>query len=116
MTDPLRDPVTVVQDHLAAVHLGDPEAMAADYADNAVLERDVTYEGREAIAGYFATVPERLGDGRVEFAPPRWEDEWVSVAWKLVGGPGTGTSGTDRFEVVDGVIVRQTVTLNAGDF
>ena len=110
------DRLTVVRDHLAAVHSGDPEAMAADYADDAVLVREVSYRGRDAIAGYFTTVPERLGDGRVRFAEPRLEGALVAVAWTLVGGPGDGTSGIDRFEVSDGEIVRQTVTLDGGDF
>ena len=112
----MRDPLSTVQEHLAAVHAGDPEAMAADYADDAVLVRDVSYQGRDAIAAYFATVPDRLGGGRVEFADPRLEDGLVAVAWTLVGGPGDGTSGIDRFEVADGLIVRQTVTLDGGDF
>ena len=112
----MRDPLSAVRDHLDAVHTGDPEAMAADYTDDAVLVRDVTYQGRDAIAGYFATVPDRLGNGQVEFAEPRLEDGLVAVAWKLVGGPGDGASGTDRFEVTQGMIVRQTVTLDGGDF
>ena len=112
----MRDPLTTVKDHLDAVHTGDPEAMAADYAADAVLVRNVIYQGKDAIADYFTTVPQRLGDGRVEFAEPRLEGGLVAVAWKLVGGPGDGTSGTDRFEVADGMIVRQTVTLNYGDF
>lgn len=112
----MRDPLGAVRDHLAAVHTGDPEAMAADYAVDAVLVRDVDYRGRDAIAGYFTTVAERLGDGRVEFAEPRLEHELVAVSWTLVGGPGDGTSGTDRFVVADGMIVRQTVTLDGGDF
>ncbi|WP_419924076.1 nuclear transport factor 2 family protein [Candidatus Poriferisocius sp.] len=112
----MRDPLSAVQDHLNAVHTGDPEAMAADYADDAVLVRDMAFQGRDAIAGYFASVPDRLGDGRVDFAEPRLEDGLVAVAWKLVGGPGDGASGTDRFEVASGMIVRQTVTLDGGDF
>lgn len=112
----MRDLVTTVKDHLDAVHTGDPEAMAADYATDAVLVREAIYQGKDAIADYFTTVPERLGDGRVEFAEPRLEGALVAVAWTLVGGPGDGTSGTDRFEVVDGMIIRQTVTLDGGDF
>ena len=112
----MRDPLTTVKEHLDAVHTGDPEAMAADYADDAVLVRDVTYRGIEAITGYFITVPDRLGDGRVEFAESRLEGDVVAVAWRLVGGPGDGASGTDRFEVADGMIFRQTVTLDGGDF
>ena len=60
-------------------------------------------------------MPQRLGDGRVEFAEPQLEGALVAVAWQLVGGPGDGTSGTDRFEVSNGMIVRQTVTLDDGD-
>jgi ketosteroid isomerase-like protein len=112
----MRDAVTVVRDHLAAVHTGDPDAMAADYSTNAVLEREVAYRGRAAIAGYFATVPARLGGGRVEFDEPHLEGELVAVSWTLVGGPGDGTSGKDRFEVAGGMIIRQTVTLDGGDF
>ena len=112
----MRDPLRTVQDHLDAVHTGDPVAMAADYANDAVLVRDVVYQGRDAIAGYFATVPARLGVGLVEFAEPRLEDGLVAVGWKLVGGPGDGASGTDRFEVANGLITRQTVTLDGGDF
>lgn len=112
----MRDPLTTVKDHLAAVHTGDPEAMAADYAEDAVLVRDVCYCGRDSVADYFTTVPERLGDGRVEFAEPRLEGAVVAVAWKLAGGPGDGASGIDRFEVADGMIVRQTVTLDGEDF
>ena len=112
----MRDPLTTVKDHLDAVHTGDPEAMAADYAADAVLVRDITYQGKDAITAYFTTVPQRLDDGRVEFAEPRLEGTVVAVAWKLVGGPGDGTSGTDRLEVADGMIVRQTVTLDGGDF
>ena len=112
----MRDSLSTVLDHLAAVHTGDPEAMASDYAADAVLVRDVLYQGRDAIAGYFATVPDRLGKGRVDFAEPRLEDGLVAVTWKLVGGPGDGASGTDRFEVANGLIIRQTVTLDGGDF
>ncbi len=90
--------------------------MAADYADDAVLVREVTYRGRDVITGYFATVPQRLGDGRVVFDEPRLEGGLVAVGWKLVGGPGDGTSGIDRFEVAGGLIVRQTVTLDGKDF
>lgn len=112
----MRDPLTTVKDHLDAVRTGDPEAMAADYAANAVLVRDVTYRGKDTIADYFTTVPQRLGDGQVEFAEPRLEGTLVAVAWTLVGGPGDGTSGTDRFEVAEGMIIRQTVTLDGDDF
>lgn len=107
----------VVADHLAAVLSGDPAAMASDYAPDAVLvRRDASYEGA-AIAGYFASVPERLGGGEVRFGEQHHEgDGRVSVRWRIAGGPGDGASGRDTFTVAGGFIVHQTVALDAADF
>ncbi len=108
----------VVEDHLTAVLTGDPVAMAADYADNAVLVRhDASYESAAVIAEYFTSVPGRLGGGEVCFGERRDEsDDRVSVRWRIAGGPGDGTSGCDTFTVTEGFIVHQTVALDNADF
>lgn len=108
----------VVEDHLAAVLTGNPDAMAADYAPGAVLIRhDASYEGAAMIAEYFRSVPGRLGGGEVQFGERRQEDESrVSVRWSIAGGPGDGTSGCDTFTVAGGRIVHQTVKLDDADF
>jgi uncharacterized protein (TIGR02246 family) len=107
----------VVRRHLDAVASGDPEAMAADYAPEALLERaGDRYEGREAIRRYFATVPDRLGGGRVEFERVRIDGSQVRFSWRIQGGPADGTAGTDTCTVVDGWIVHQTVRLESEDF
>ena len=106
-----RSPAQVVQDHLDAVRKGDPQAMAADYAADATLERPgAWWTGRDAVAAYFLTVPARLAGGRVEFTG--FDQSTLSVRWQIVGGPGHGTRGTDRYEVRDGQIARQTVHLD----
>ena len=63
-----RSPAQVVQSHLDAVRKGEPHAMAADYAADATLERpDARWTGRDQVAAYFQTVPDRLAGGRVDF-------------------------------------------------
>lgn len=113
-----RSPRQVVEDHLAAVLTGDPAAMAADYAPDAVLVRhDASYEGAAVIAEYFTSVPQRLGGGGVVFGERRDAgDGSVSVRWRISGGPGDGTSGCDTFTVTGGFIVHQTVALDNADF
>jgi ketosteroid isomerase-like protein len=111
------DTATVIARHLAAVRDGDPEAMAADYAADAVLERpDGAHHGHAAIAAYFRTVPERLGGGEVVFGESEIEGEVAVITWRIVGGPGDGASGRDTCVVRDGAIVHQRVQLAGDDF
>lgn len=119
MTDPApRSPRQVVEDHLAAVQGGDPVAMAADYAPDALLVRhDASYEGAVLIAEYFTSVPGRLGGGEVRFGERRDEGgSRISVRWRIAGGPGNGTSGRDTFTVTGGLITHQTVAFDDADF
>ena len=103
----------VVQRHLDAVRSGDPHAMAADYAPDALLERAGTrWIGRDQVAAYFLTVPERLAGGRVECTA--FDPADLTVRWRIVGGPGHGINGTDSYEIRDGQITRQTVHLSGG--
>lgn len=113
----LAGPLGVVRRHLAAVGRGDRTGMSADYALDAVLRRGPDrYEGREAIAAYFATVPDRLGGRTVGFGEPVETGEGrVEVAWRIEGGPAPIT-GRDRFVVRDGWIAEQEVHLDGGDF
>ena len=111
----LSSPAAVVERHLGAVRRGDLTGMSADYALDAVLARGTErYEGREAIAAYFATVPARLGGRSVELdAPHEQRDGTVTVTWRI---PGSGASGTDTFVIRDGWIAEQSVALDGADF
>ena len=95
---------------------GNPEAMAADYAADAVLERpDGIHRGRGEILAYFRTVPERLGPARVEFDDLMMSQDTAVFRWHLEGAE-SAVSGTDTCTVVAGAIVRQVVTLDVEDF
>ncbi|MEE8601471.1 nuclear transport factor 2 family protein [Euzebya tangerina] len=107
----------VVERHLAAVRHGDADAMAADYAADATLQRGTTtYRGSSEIRGYFTGVPDRLQGGRVAFDQPVVSGAEVTFTWRIVGGPADGRGGEDRCVVADGEIVSQTVTLHDQDF
>ena len=111
------DTAAVIARHLAAVRSGDPEAMAADYSADAVLERpDGTHHGQPAILAYFRTVPDRLGGGEVVFGRTEVSDEVAVIRWRIVRGPGDGASGSDTCTVRDGMIVHQRVQLDSNDF
>jgi hypothetical protein len=107
----------VIDDHVVGVSSGDPVAMAVDYARGAVLQRGADrYEGHDAILEYFRTVPDRLAPGRVEVHRVETDGERGSIWWRLVGGPGDGSSGRDDLIVRDGLIVSQIVNLDGADF
>jgi NAD(P)-dependent dehydrogenase (short-subunit alcohol dehydrogenase family) len=110
----LTSTTTVVHRHLRAVERLDLTGMSADYALDATLDRGPDrYAGREAIAGYFAGVPARLGGRSVRFGDLRAEpDGSVVVPWQIEGA----ASGHDRFVVRDGWIVAQSVHLDGTDF
>lgn len=113
----MNDPRTVIAHHLDAVRTGDPDAMAADYAPDAVLVRpDGTHRGHAAILAYFRTVPDRLGGGQVAFGEATVAGVIASIPWRIDGGPADGTSGTDTCQVHDGRITLQQVDLTSHDF
>ena len=68
------DTAAVITRHLLAVQSGDPEAMAADYAEHAVLVRgECRHQGRDAIRDYFVGLSLRFTDDDLKsfllFAP-----------------------------------------------
>ncbi len=109
----------VARDHLDAVGSGDPVAMAADYAPDAVLERaGDRHVGRAAIAAYFRSVPARLGAAVVVFDRLDVDGDRATFRWHLEGLPSGAdpVTGTDTCVVADGAIVHQCVELDAADF
>lgn len=111
-----RSPQEVAESHLAAVVAGDTTAMAADYSEDAVLERGADiYRGHAAITAYFASVPDRLGDAVVVFDSVEVDDDVVTFSWHLDGAP-VAASGTDVCRIARGAIIHQVVRLDASDF
>ncbi|MCE2531503.1 MAG: nuclear transport factor 2 family protein [Acidimicrobiia bacterium] len=108
----------VVEDHLDSIGTGDPAAMAADYAADAVLVRgEASYVGAAVIGEYFESVPRRLAGGEVSFGERTDHgDGRISVRWRIGGGPADGTSGCDTFTVTSGAISHQSVALDHADF
>ena len=106
----------VARDHLDAVVTGDPAAMAADYADDAVLDRaGELHQGKQAIEAYFRSVPDRLGAAVVVFDELTVEANTATFRWHLEGGS-TDISGTDVCLIEHNLILHQRVHLNATDF
>lgn len=105
----------VARRHLDAVRVGEPEAMAADYAPAAQLDRGgEIHRGRSEIEAYFRTVPSRLGDAVVVFDELTIDGETATFRWHLEGG--ADASGTDVLTIREGLIVRQVVHLDKADF
>jgi len=113
-----RTPVEVVSRHLRAVGARDQVAMAADYSLEAVLERggDV-YRGWGEIADYFATVPQRLGEGRLTLSSAQAAGTAeATVEWTIDASDGSSVRGHDHYVVQRGRIIYQQVTLLGNDF
>ena len=109
----------VAEDHLEAVRSGDPAAMAADYASDAVLERaGERYEGRAAIEAYFRTVPDRLGAAVVVFDELHTDGDVATFRWHLegLGDEALPVAGVDTCVIEDGLIIHQRVRLDSTDF
>jgi hypothetical protein len=101
---------------MRAVESGDPTAMAADYAEHAVLERPgEVFTGRAAIEAYFLSVPDRLGGAFVVFDELTVTADTATFRWHL-DGANAAASGQDVCLIGDDGIVHQQVTLDDGDF
>ncbi len=118
---PAADPLAVVRAHVAAVHCGDPQLMAADYAPDARITRGDTVVDPQT---YFPTVVQRLGASRLvvqslELAkaiPVAELGHVITMRWRLEGGQAHGTSGTDTLHVQGDRIIAQQVQLHTADF
>ena len=118
---PAADPLAVVRAHVAAVHCGDPQLMAADYGQGARITRGSTVVDPHS---YFLTVVQRLGASRLvveslELAAPDPDGAMkriVTMRWRLDGGQAHGSCGTDTLHVQGDRIVAQHVQLHTADF
>ena len=113
---PMLTPEEVARQHITAVLGGDPVLMAADYADHAVLIRsDEIYNGKDEILDYFKSVPDRLGNNKLEFLRFSVCENEATFSWQIVGDT-IKASGQDVLVISDGLIVKQEVFLSDSDF
>jgi hypothetical protein len=109
-------PQKVAEQHITAVLRGDPVLMAADYASDAVLIRgDDIYYGKNEILDYFKSVPERLGNDKLEFLSFNVAGDKATFAWQIVGDT-IKASGQDVLIISNGLIIEQKVFLSDSDF
>jgi uncharacterized protein (TIGR02246 family) len=107
-------PEQIIQRHIEAGNRGDPAAMAADYADNAmVLQAGTSVQGRAAIQAMFARLFGSGAQQKVTITPVKvWSEGDVGyVSWTANGG---AIKGTDDFLVRGGKILVQAVYIGAG--
>ncbi len=104
-------PEQIVNHHLTAAGAGDANAVARDYADDAVLIMpDNTYKGRPAIRSVFEQLLAKK-------APPLvvkrkvFEGDVGYLTWSMNAGKPGEVDGSDTFVVQNGKIVAQTVMM-----
>ncbi|HJM98387.1 MAG TPA: nuclear transport factor 2 family protein [Acidimicrobiales bacterium] len=108
--------LAVIKHHLEAVLSGDPTAMAYDYSESAVIERETEkYAGITQITAYFETVPDRMGSAIIEFGEPEVVGEIASFKWRITSDDSI-SSGFDTVVIRNGQIVKQVVKLDSIDF
>ncbi len=104
----------IVTHHLKVSGKGDVEAVAGDYADNAILILpDAVIRGKKAIRNTFAKL---LAPGPSQLAPVVtekrvFEENIGYIVWTQNAGKPGEVRGSDTFVVRNGKIVAQTVMM-----
>jgi uncharacterized protein (TIGR02246 family) len=110
------DTQTVLDRHMVAFGAGDADALAADYADDAVvINQQAVTVGRDAIRDAFARVfSGPFAPGTYEFVLDlaTVEGDLAYITWHATCANFDIAFGTDTFIVKDGQIVAQTYGLN----
>jgi ketosteroid isomerase-like protein len=106
-------PEQIIRRHVEAANRGDVAAMAADYAENAViLEPGRTVHGRAAIQSMFGGVFGSAAPAKFTVTPTRiWSDGDVGfITWTANAGR---FQGSDTYLVRNGKILVQAVFIGA---
>ena len=104
-----RTPTQIVREHTKALEQGDAAAVAADYAQDAVVVTIMgSAVGKEAVAGLVTQILAAL-PGIVFTELGLWaEGDVVLIHWSATSEAGPIPQGVDTFIVRDGLIQRQT--------
>ena len=104
-----RTPQDVFTAHAGALATGDPDAVAADYAEDAVLlTPEGTRSGRAAIRDFFAGALAALPEAEFSVGAMVVAEDALLVTWSAVSPKGRVTDAVDTFVVADGLIRLQT--------
>jgi ketosteroid isomerase-like protein len=106
-----RTPQDIMTDHLAAVASGDPDAVAADYADDAVLVTvDGVRTGRAAVRDFFAGALAAVGDAEFSMGAMVFTGDAALITWGATSPRARVTDGVDTL-VFDGDRIRLQTTV-----
>lgn len=106
-----RTPQDVLTDHLAAVASGDPDAVAAHYAEDAVLlTADGPRSGRTAIRDFFADALAAVPQAEFSMGAMVVAGDAALVTWSATSPRARVTDGVDTL-VFDGDRIRLQTTV-----
>jgi ketosteroid isomerase-like protein len=99
----------VFEAHQEAIEKVDSEALAAGYAEDAVLlTMDDSFIGREAIlTGFFQSIMAQFPDMKIKFEKVAYEEDLCLLQWSAKASAVTIPRGTAVFLIRDGLIQRQ---------
>ena len=104
-----RTPEEVYEAHKAAILNRDFDALAADYAEDALLITiDGSFKGKaEIMTGFFQAVFSQFPDVEVAFEKTSFEGDVCLLQWSAESASVTIPRGTAAFIIQDGLIQRQ---------
>jgi hypothetical protein len=106
-----RTPQEIFQAHLAAVGAGDVDAIAADYAEDAVIiTPDQVAQGKEGVRQLFTALLGDLPDAEWSVPTQVFERNVLFIEWTAVAEKARA-EGVDTFVFGDDTIQVQTVRL-----
>jgi ketosteroid isomerase-like protein len=108
-TEKIRTTQEVFEAHQEAIEKLDLEALAAGYAEDAVLLTiDGSFIGREAIlVGFFQPIMAQFPDMKINFEKVAYEEDLCLLQWSAEASAVTIPRGTAVFLIRDGLIQRQ---------
>jgi ketosteroid isomerase-like protein len=108
-TEKIRTTQEVFEVHQEAIEKLDLEALAAGYAEDAVLLTiDGSFIGREAIlVGFFQPIMAQFPDMKINFEKVAYEEDLCLLQWSAEASAVTIPRGTAVFLIRDGLIQRQ---------
>ncbi|MGY1780252.1 nuclear transport factor 2 family protein [Geodermatophilus sp. SYSU D01036] len=107
-----RTPQEVFEHHVAAIGAADVDAIAADYAEDAVLiTPDQVLRGRDGVRQLFSTLLGELPDAAWEVPTRVFEGDVLFIEWSAVAEKARVLDGVDTFVFRDGEIRLQTVRM-----